>query len=348
MSSLKQVAESAGVSIRTASLVLNGDYRANRITERRARMVQDVAKRLAYRPNSAARSMISGRFGAIAMVMSTDAETSYLPQQMLDGMQLELGRHDLNLIVTSVPDQKLTATGYVPRILRERMADGMILNYQYKIPAGLAELIEDRHLPAVWINVKRPADAAYIDDFEAGVLATRHLMEAGHRRIAYADLWVPDDKLPRTHYSNLDRQKGYEFAMHQAQLAALVVRPESLASAVNGPLGLVEAALNRSPRPTAVIGYGGESVGPFAVVASAMGLNIPRDLSLMTFGQPWASPIGLSLSIVELPFHDLGKQVAQLALQKVARPLDHLPSVALISRLIEGDSVAPPPASSEP
>ncbi len=342
MSTLKQVAESSGVSIRTASLVLNGDYRANRITEARAKLVQKAARHLAYRPNSAARAMLTGSFGSVALVLSTDAETSYMPQQLLAGIQTELALGGLNLIVTSVPDDKLTDQGPDPRIVSEKMTDGVILNYQFKIPPGLARLVEHRHLPAVWTNVKRPTDAAHLDDLAMGIKATQHLLQLGHRRIAYADLHIADDKLPHAHYSNLDRQLGYEKAMLQVGLTPVVIRPHTLTQAADQPLALAKATLQSNPRPTAVLGYAGESVGTFAVAAAGLGLSVPLDLSLMTFGLPWTSPFGIDLCIMELPLTRLGREVARLAVKKIADPLAHLPSVAVMGKIMAAASAAAP------
>ncbi len=343
MATLKEVARSAGVSIRTVSLVLNGDYRANRISDRRAKMVQSIAGRMAYRPNSAARAMLKGRFGSVAMVLSTDAETSYMPQQLLGGIQEELARHGLNLIVTSVPEKQLASTGPAPRILRERMADGLILNYQYKIPPRLAELVEDRHLPAVWTNVKKPTDAAYVDDFGGAIQATQHLLQLGHRHIAYADLFVSRQKLTTAHYSTLDRQAGYEAAMRKVGLEPVVIRSPSGTDQHTGLL-LARATLASTDRPTALLGYSAETVGTMGFVAAGLGMILPRDLSLVSFGLPWVSPIGLDLCIVELPLTKLGHEVARMAVRKIDIPLEHLPSEAVACRLTPARSATSPGA----
>jgi DNA-binding LacI/PurR family transcriptional regulator len=69
--SIKDVAREAGVSVTTVSHALNGKGRLNPTTRRR---VQDVAERLGYRPNPAARSLVSGKTGLIAVVTSLPAE----------------------------------------------------------------------------------------------------------------------------------------------------------------------------------------------------------------------------------------------------------------------------------
>ena len=74
--------------------------------------------------------------------------------------------------------------------------------------------------PAIFINVKQEFDAVHPDDLRGGEIATEHLLQLGHTRIAYARAAVN----LKEHYSEIDRRLGYEAAMQSAGLPPLIWR----------------------------------------------------------------------------------------------------------------------------
>ncbi len=336
MATLEEVAAAAGVSRNTVSRVLSGRTKAIWPgTAARARHIRRVAARLAYRPHGAARAMSRGRFGCAALLLSTEAGRSTLPTTLLDSIHDALARRDMHLMVAKLPDEKLTSEGFVPKVLREWMSDGLLINYNRDIPRRMIELIEEHRIPAVWINCKRDADCVHPDDFGGGKAAAEHLLRLGHRRIAYAEFST--DPQAR-HYSEVDRREGYAEAMRAAGLPPRLLRPEPLS---HGPdrVQLARRWLAGGDRPSAVVAYAFAEAVHHA--ATAAGLRVPHDLSVIGFAQRPDYAICATPSAVVIPAGQLGEAAVEMLADKMARPPEPLPPRVLAVRLVAGETTGP-------
>ena len=337
---VRDVAVAAGVSLRTVCRALNGTPAPLR-DETRDRVLA-AARKLGYRPNAAAKAVRRGRSGGIALLLSSDLKRSYLPEALLDGMQEELRAHDLHMTVAAVPDPQLTDEAVVPKFLRQWMADGLLVNYTVRVPPALASLIEHLRIPAVWINIRRPADCVYADEFAAARRLTEYLLRLGHRRIAYVD-YHSDLSAPKDwHYSTTDRCRGYERAMAKAGLKACVLRQDGMLP-VRRKIEAAAAFLRSPKRPTAVIAYSpGCTALPVHLAAVAhCGLRVPEDLSLTTFSPSEADDVGVAMTKMLLPEREMGREAVAMLLRKIRRPGPQ-PSRRLAAELVEGESTAAP------
>jgi LacI family transcriptional regulator len=330
---LSDVARQAGVSMMTVSNVLaeRGGFNAET-----AENVRKAARKLGYRPNTAARAMAQRRFGSFALLLGQAPRTSPLPPALLEGVEDGLAENGEHLVVARLPDAKLTDPDYVPAILRDWMSDGLLVNYHVNVPERMVELIEQTRLPAIWINVKRDHDAVRPDDAGMAAEVTRRLLDLGHRRIAYADLNTPIGEQPE-HYSSLDRREGYRRTMESAGLApAFVGRP----AGCEDYSGLVGAVLARRGRPTAVVTYDAFEASCFLHVATLRGLAVPRDLSVATFGA--ASPQVLDWKLATMLIHEreVGLQAVCMLREKVTAPATPHPTQALQGTFLVGGTVA--------
>jgi LacI family transcriptional regulator len=333
---LKDIAQRCGVSMQTASMVLNTNQGHLFRLETRKRVLQ-AAQELGYRPNSSAKAMSSGRFGCAALVLSTDGSRSTLPAGLLAGICDRLSAHDLHLTITRLSDEKLTSEGFVPKILREWMADGLLLNYTDNIPQSLTELIERYSLPSVWINTKRDVDSIYPDDLAAGERATQMLIEVGHRRIAYIHSGLADG-IEEHHYSVKDRREGYLIAMRRAGLEPLMLHgprtDKSLAQELR--------ELFASPqRPTGIVLY---ALAPnLAITAASVGLSIPRDLSIVCCAGARALDMGAKVPLLQVPERAMGEAAVEMLIKRIQAPDRHFPSQALPFVLLPAEIPSPRP-----
>lgn len=339
---LSDIAREAAVSVRTVSRILNGSGQLHHADT--VRRVTTAALRLGYVPNATARAVRTGRFGAVALLLSTDAGRSYLPPNLFEGIHTELAAGDLHLVVAAMADDQLVQNRLLPKILRQRMIDGLLVNYTHQVPPALTRLIARLAIPAVWINNKRPTDAAFFDDEGAARQMTRYLIALGHRRILYLDLHSsgPEASL---HYSSTDRRRGYESAMIEAGLMPWSVREERPLSDAER-IELAAALLAGPDRPTAVVTYSpGCSFMP--VYLAAVGRHrwgIPKDLSIATFSpSPHETP-GIEATQMVLPEHKLGCEAVRLLRRQMENPTKEYPSVCLTASLLPGASAGPPPA----
>lgn len=329
---IKEIAAAAGVSWQTVSFVVRGK---GRISEATRRKVQDAAERLGYRPNGAARAYRTGRFGCAALVLGHSDERSDLPLGLLHGIQDALARNDLHLTVARLPDAELTRSGFVPKVLRENFADGMLINYTHDIPDAMLALIEGSRAPAIWLNTNLPHDCVHPDDEAAAHRLTGHLLALGHRRIAY----VKTDASP--HYSTVERRSGYERAMAEAGLPLLSTDRSVPASEQTA---LFDAILSSPDRPTALI-VRPEDIATVAYLAARRNVRIPQDLSLACIAGAAQRFAGMEVTAVIVPSDDEGAAAVAMLLAKIEAPETVLPARRIPFHFAEGETCAVPVAS---
>jgi len=322
---LNDLAREAGVCKMTVSLALRGKGRM--AADTRAR-IQRLAEDRGYRPNASARAVSNGRHGLVALVMSTHPGRSYLPRDLLLGIESAVAARGSHLLFTHLEDEQLEHADTMPRVLREWSCDGLLLNYHFGIPAALLTHVERHAIPVVWVNADLPQDAVRHDDRAAGILATRHLLDLGHRRIAYADL---NFEIARRdgplHYSRTERRDGYRAAM-----AAAGLRTEELRDGL--PMvgaAIVETVVRRlrgPGRPTAFVLHSQSSLSLFQGACQLSALKVPADLSVVPICNENEVPAWgtLSTTTVGLRQHDLGTGAVDMLWQRMAAADSHLPA----------------------
>ena len=332
--SSRDVATQAGVSQTTVSYVLNGreDVAIPPATRQR---VLDAARELGYRANRSAKAMRSGRFGSVSLLLSEDPSMSILPVERLGSILDSLEAQETHLIVSRFSDATLTDRQQMPRILREIMADGLLINYNANLPEQMAEVIRQNRIPAFWMNSRQAADCAYPDDYGGAKQATEYLLALGHWRIAFACFH------PSAHYSFTDREAGYADAMREARLPA-----ETLQMRID----LTSQKTIRATTPwlqgdnptTAILTYSWHNVFPLIPAALALGLSLPDDLSLMTFHSAPVTDFGRTVGAMILPEHEIGRRSVEALLAKIDDPAQTFAPIALPLELAPGDTTGPP------
>lgn len=339
---LKDIAKRARVTEMTVSNILNGRYNPTRDKAiQRAHRIRQIADELGYRPNAAAKAMAQGRFGCAALVMSNEFARSILPVSLSSAISQKLFEHDMHLVMAHLPDAKLTSTGFVPKVLRELMADGLLINYNAAIPQRMIDLIRDWEIPSIWLNSKQPTDAVHPDDEVSAHWATRHLIELGHRRIAYLD-FTHKRGLETTHYSGVDRQAGYQAAMRQAALAPVVYGDQQWMWGGQS-VSRMKELLAGPDAPTACLAYAGREARAAVCAAQILGMQLPRDLSVICFDDTNIHDVGPMISMMHLPETQVGEAAVEMLLTKIDDPHDALPTRAIAATLVQGETLAPAP-----
>jgi LacI family transcriptional regulator len=342
VSTLQEIADIAGVSLNTASRVLSGRIKGvRRDAVERSELILKIAQDLNYRPNTSAKAIRCGRFGGIALLLSTTQSRSHIPAGLLEGIESVLLPHDLHLTFTRLPDDSLTHQGVVPKILRQSMTDGMLVNYTHHIPSKMVKLIENERIPSVWLNTKRDRDCVRPDDLRAARQATERLLALGHRRIAYVDLSSDDHATKACHYSVADRLAGYSAAMEAAGLTPQIVTQDRDVLPAER-IGLAAEFLQRPDRPTAVVAYAPWTALPVLLAAATVcRLEVPRDLSIMTFSDVTDDRAGIALSSMLLPTAEIGTVATEMLLQKIESPRSSFAEKAVPFAEGEGHTIGP-------
>lgn len=334
------IAAHLGVAKSTVTHVLSGRATQLRISEATQARVLEAAKEMGYRPNLSARAMSTGRFGSAALIQPLNG--LYLPHWLLLGLADELQKNDMSLTVSQAPDAALSDTGYLPKVVRELAADGLLINMLGEIPASFLGTLQALNTPAIWINNKQKFDAVHPDDVRAGRMATEHLLHLGHKKIAF----LVGGALEGGHYSVADRRRGYEKTMQAAglepKLAALPAMPATWEEFRAD--GRIEAAcrfLQQPKRPTAIVAYGLHVALPMLQAAAQVGLRVPQDLSLVMFAEEPNGHIGRPVTTVCSNIGDVAREAVQMLVRKIEQPAETLKAQTVPPWLFEGDTCAP-------
>lgn len=334
---MKDVAQRAGMSRPTVSDILNNKAHLYR-PEVRERVLQ-AASSLGYRPNGYARAVKSGRFQNVCLLLPENY--AHLPIGLVQGLTAALTAREMTLAIAQLPDAKLASEGYVPKILRELMTDGLLASHVHHIPQAMIELMRKHRIPTVWLNTKQEADSVHPDDFDAGRRATQQLIEAGHRRIAYVGFQTEH------HYSAVDRRTGYERAMQEAGLTPRVLAFDDRfiqleAYAHDNRFVTARGWFRQPDRPTAFVAYERDAAEPLACAAMAEGLSIPRDVSVVGFAHWVIQAVGFPITTYIVPAAEMGHLSVETLLHKIAHREEASSNHAIKFEVMEGGSVAAP------
>jgi LacI family transcriptional regulator len=208
--SLKDIAKIVGVSIPLVSYVLSNKGKENRVSEKTAKKIRQVAKELNYHPNWNARSLKTNKTRSIGVIVADISNPffSHLARTIED----EAFSHDYTVIFGS-SDEKVEKFNKVLDFLKMRQVDGFII----AAPEGSREIIAqltEAGVPFVLIDrFFKDLNTNYVtvDNFKASMQATNYLLEKGNKKIG-AVLY----NSTLNHYQ--ERHQGYVEALNQAGL----------------------------------------------------------------------------------------------------------------------------------
>ncbi|MFB7893588.1 LacI family DNA-binding transcriptional regulator [Microbacterium sp. NPDC056044] len=316
-----QVAEHAGVSQATVSLVLN-NVGGSRVTDATRERVMDSVRALGYRTNAIAKSLRSGESGMIGFI-SDEVASSPFAGRLLKGAQMlawETGNVILNVDTFNDPSLEAAA---IDMMLSYRVRGVVYASMYHRVvdvPAGLESV------PTVVVNAQDRAGqrlSVFPDEEGGGYVATRHLIEAGHTRIAMINIQPPESTLP----AGVGRLAGYRRALDDAGVA----QDEYL---VRSGMGIVEDGLAQTlellaldNRPTAIFCGNDRTAWGAYRAAESVGLRVGEDCSIVGFDNhdmiaPFLDP---GLTTMELPYEQMARQAVSSLLTGSSMTPDQIP-----------------------
>lgn len=332
---ISDVADRAQVSEATVSRVLNN---SNTVSTNYRRAVLEAIKELGYTPRkkSKAKSVGSTALCLGTSHLSGEPELSghYFPT-IIQSLQEECSRQSINLLLISLGSVD-TGLREVERVVRQGIVDSLVL--LYVLDPEVVETLLNFDIPSVLLNTYfpwLPVDSVNSDSFTGVLLAMRHLLDNGHRRIALID--APQD---RQDYWLKMRGLAYRHALAQAGIPFV---PDLVAhgdlSPVGGERGM-QQLLDRGTPFSAVMCCNDESAFGAMRALQAAGLRIPDDVSVIGHDDVNATTLVTpALTTVRVSRYDLGRHAIQMLSQRIENP-DHSPQHILTAeRLIVRDSV---------
>lgn len=332
MPTIADVAERAGVGVGTVSRVLNESPLVSDGTRARVLAVIDE---MDYRPSALARGLSIGTAGVLAAVVQRMTTPSAL--QRLRGVLDVASAAGFDVILHNVNDVD-DYRDQVRSLLRpDRCAGGLLVSL--KPDDEDTAMLATNPVPVVMIDGAVPGISSfYINDELGGRMATEHLIDLGHQRIAFVGDW--EDTIGFR--PSARRLAGYRKAMANAGLA---VPEEYVKSGPHEPLvtlGHIGELLDLDLAPTGVVASADSHAMLVTEGARARGVRVPEDLSVIGFDDLDIAK-HLGLSTVRQPLYESGARGAQMLLDIMETEVRSTEHVELALELVARGSTAPPP-----
>ena len=307
---IKQVAEKAGVSIQTVSRVLNN--RPDVSPETRLR-IQSVIKDLSFQPYAIAQGLRSRRTFTLGLVASDFSDFWF--SQVVTGAEIEAHAHGYFFMLGSTECDRQSEPKYL-KLLSQRHVEG-ILFVRASSPDDLGYLSKLQHsdIPVVSTGFYFPGadfSIAEVNNVDGGIKATRYLIELGHTKIAMITG-------PSNWKSVNDRAQGYRQALQAGGIqvnADLIVNGENWQHK-SGYLAMKEL-LSRKSSFTALFAHNDRMARGAISALHDAGLKVPEDISVVGYDDiPEAEFSDPPLTTVRQPMQEVGKAATNMLIQMV-------------------------------
>lgn len=327
---LAEIATRAGVSLSTISKVLNGRHDVSAATRER---VEGMLAEHGYLRRKSAQSD-----SRLVELVFHELEAAW-SMEIIRGVENVAAEHGMSVVLTESGSRHAPGPEWIEGVMRRRPV-GVVLVFS-DLPAQYREMLRSRAIPFVIID---PAGDPSPDvpsigsaNWSGGLMATRHLIEQGHTKIAA--ITGPDDMM--CSHARID---GFRSAMNSA---GLTIEPDWIRfgdfHTTGGELHGREL-LERDDRPTAI--FAGSDLQALGVLEAvrALGLRVPEDLSIVGYDDiPMAKWVSPRLTTIRQPLRRMGEEATRLVLRMADAPLDSVPRMDLATSLVVRESTAPPP-----
>ncbi|MFF7633452.1 LacI family DNA-binding transcriptional regulator [Kitasatospora sp. NPDC008050] len=329
---LEEVAALAGVGRGTVSRVING---SPRVSDRTRAAVEQAVAELGYVPNRAARTLVTSRTDAIALVVP-EAETRLFSEPyfsgIISGVCAELAETDMQLLLVLVRNQR--ERDRLSAYLRAQRVDGVLL-VAVHCDDPLPGVLEDLRIPTVLAGRRGDDESlSYVAADNAGGArsAVRHLLAQGRERIA--TITGPLD---------MDAARARLAGYHDALAEAGHDRREDLVGLADfteqGGRAAMRELLDRVPDLDAVFCASDVLAAGALQVLRAAGRRVPEDVALVGFDDSIvARHTDPALTSVRQPIELMGRTMTRLLLDEIADPALRSRQLVLATELVVRDS----------
>lgn len=306
---MQDVARAAGVSAMTVSRVVNG---GNNVRQSTREAVLAAIDRLQYRPNSAARLLAAGGSDRLGLLYANPSD-AYLSQLLVGALEAAR-RAGTHLVLESCEAEDPGAELEATRQLIEADVRGVILPPPMsESPTVRAELAA-AGIPVAMIAMGLPMAETCnvrIDDFAAAVAMTQHLLDLGHRDIAFIH-GHPNQVASR------ERHRGFVHAVTEAGIDPSLLPIETGYFSFRSGMLAAERILSRATLPTAIFASNDDMAAAAVGVAHRRGLHVPEDISIVGFDDTSpATTIWPELTTVRQPIAQMAEVAVEMLVQRL-------------------------------
>ncbi|WP_447731571.1 LacI family DNA-binding transcriptional regulator [Rhodanobacter soli] len=318
---IKDVAERAGVSLKTVSRVINNEPSVHARTREK---VQREIDALGYQPDPSARSLRSTRAYAIGLVY--DNPNAHYIINLQRGVLSVCRSSGFGLQIHPCDSSSPTLADELRQLVHRSRLAGLVLAPPMSEQPALIHALSAAKVPFIRIISARedPADGSpcvYVDDRDAAYAITEHLIQLGHQRIGF--LWGGSG-----HRSSQERYQGYEDALKDYGIALdrklIVPGDYTFDDGFRGARKL----LALKDRPTAIFGSNDEIAAGVLAAAHSDGINVPYELSIAGFEdspfskQSWPALTTARQATEEIARHAAQRLIGDLQREANGEPID--------------------------
>jgi len=320
---IRDVAEKAKVGIGTVSRVLNHHPYVSAETRQK---VLDAIKELNYTPNLIAKQLSSGRTHAIAVTLPFLTYPSFV--ERLRGVQTALADSNYVLILYGAESASQRDVNFLDLSQTARI-DGVLI-VSVPLSEENANAFLETNSPVVLVDIYHPKfNRVFVDEVEGGVIATQHLIDLGHRRIAFiSDLLNPDFQF----LAMRERYHGYQKALKDNKIP---INPQYHLEAPHGQYEakvLAKKLLSMEDPPTAI--FAGSDTQAIGVLNAAreMDIKVPEELSVIGYDGIRDAEY-MNLTTIEQPLFDSGVEGVNLLISLIERPSQNIHEIRMPLKL---------------
>ena len=322
---VRDVAAKAGVSTATVSRVLSGKEGVSPELELR---VRQVIEELSYRPNQAARRLRERRSKIIG-VLVPDIQINFFASIVVS-IERELQKAGYLLLLGNTYDDIESEKQHIETFLSEDVA-GVIFAPSTTVNTSNFKPLQDAGVHLVAID-RQPGemliDTVQINNTQAALRATRHLIDEGHQNIGFI---AGSDRIS----TSIDRQLGYELALRQANITfdPVLIRPGSFS--IESGYQAMEALLGSDKPPSAVlIANNSLTLGAMKYVREH-DIDVPNQVAVIGFDDmPWSTILRPPLSVIVQPVNEIGISAARLMLDRIREPKSSIKHLTLETTMV--------------
>jgi LacI family transcriptional regulator len=329
--SIKDVAERAGVSVATVSHVINKTrYVSEEVTDR----VNQAIKELKYYPNLLLRSLKGHRTYSIGLVIPSISNETF--GKLTENIQRILFLKKYNLIIVNTSNILQVELDAIKTLLTKKV-DGIIIIPIEREPEPFSE-IKSLNVPLLFLDREIAGfevDSVLFDYYSGSNEITNYLINRGHKNIGYIDR-------PLDHSHSVDQRNGYIDALKKYKIynEELIIRAGNFDYRAGAYAA--KELIKRKRDLTAIVAL--NDIIAIGAIRGALdeGLKIPGDISIIGFdGMPITNVCVPRLTTAKLPLYKAAKNACDLILKRIDNPSErNYKKIRLKSRMIIRESVA--------
>jgi len=307
---IKDVAEHAGVSMKTVSRVINNEQSVRKATEEK---VRESVKILNYRPNNSARSLAGARSYSIGFIY--DNPNAYYVTDMQKGILSECKNNHFELLIHPCECKADNLEEELTNLFNYSRMAGVVLTPPFSEMPKITGLLEKIQLPFVKIvsgsKRKNESFCVYIDDYQAAFNITRYLIQQGHKKIAFLSGGKEDQ-------SSIERLEGYRDALSDYGIKLqkqFVIEGEYT---FDSGAKCATTLLQRKNKPTAIFASNDEMAAGVLFSAKNLGISNPEELSIAGFeDSPFSRQTRPKLTTAHQPNELIAQSAASLLIARI-------------------------------